>query len=175
LRTSRVRELGEGRAPGDAFRGVNAQGLVPALEDGGQVLIQSLRSWSISKSAILCRRWPKTRERAYVRAVTQIIAARCTLNNLRTLKHLRKPQLDEEGVNSWYRHWIAKASGCWRYWKERSAMASTPWRRGLDADCCSCAGVQCAAFNCELAPYRRSCGSSTRACSSMRSLDAADA
>jgi len=103
--------LPKGEHQADKFRAVNAQGLVPALEDGGQVLIQSL-----AIIEYLEERHPKPpllpaspRDRAYVRAVSGIIACELhPLNNLRTLKYVRKTYgLDEEGVNSWYRHWIA--------------------------------------------------------------------
>ena len=49
-------------------------------------------------------------DRAYVRAVAQIIACEMhPLNNLRTLKYVKRSyKLDDEGVNTWYRHWIAE-------------------------------------------------------------------
>src|SRR5258708_20427311 len=49
-------------------------------------------------------------DRAYVRAFSQIIACEIhPLNNLRTRKYIGKTyKLDEEGVNTWYRHWIAE-------------------------------------------------------------------
>src|SRR5262245_20971538 len=52
---------------------------------------------------------PDPLDRAYVRAFSQIIACEIhPLNNLRTRKYISKTyNLHEEGVNGWYRHWIA--------------------------------------------------------------------
>jgi len=104
--------LPKGEHREDAFRAVNAQGLVPALEDGGRVFIQSL-----AIIEYLEERYPKPpllpsspADRAYVRAVSGIIASEMhPLNNLRTLRHIRRAfKLDDEGINTWYRHWIAE-------------------------------------------------------------------
>ena len=93
------------------YRAINPQALVPSLEDGGQVLIQSLAIMEYLDEAypeppIMP---PAPLDRAYVRAVSQIVACEIhPLNNLRTLKHIRAAyKLDDEGVNAWYRHWIA--------------------------------------------------------------------
>jgi maleylacetoacetate isomerase/maleylpyruvate isomerase len=93
------------------FLGVNAQGLLPALEDGGEVLIQSLAiieylDETHPEPPLLPR---SAAERAYVRALAQIVACEIhPLNNLRTLKHVRRTYgLDDAGVTEWYRHWIA--------------------------------------------------------------------
>ena len=145
---------------GDAFRGVNVQGLVPALEDGGQVLIQSL-----AIIEYLDERHPvppllprDAIERAYVRAVAQIIACEMhPLNNLRTLKHLRRAcKLDEEGVNAWYRHWIADGFAMLEAYLGREKRHG---RYCLGdtvsmADCCLVPQVfNAQRYNCELAPY----------------------
>ena len=97
---------------GDAFRQVSAQGLVPVLDDDKHVLTQSL---AIMEYLDEVHPGPKLLpvdpfERAYVRAMSQIIACEVhPLNNLRVLKHVRKTYgLNEDGVNSWYRHWIAE-------------------------------------------------------------------
>jgi maleylpyruvate isomerase len=94
------------------YKSLNAQGLVPALEDGGRLLTQSL---SIIEYLDEVHPGPKLLppaplDRAYVRAFSQIIACEIhPLNNLRTRKYISKTyKLDEEGVNSWYRHWIAE-------------------------------------------------------------------
>ena len=100
---------------GGAFKAVSAQGLVPVLDDGKHVLTQSL---AIMEYLDEVHPGPKLLppdpfERAYVRALSQIIACEIhPLNNLRVLKHVRKTYgLDEEGVNAWYRHWIAEGFG----------------------------------------------------------------
>src|SRR5882762_8311158 len=94
------------------YKSLNAQGLVPAIEDGGHLLTQSL---AIIEYLDEVHPGPKLLppaplDRAYVRAFSQIIACEIhPLNNLRTRKYLSKTyDLDEEGVNSWYRHWIAE-------------------------------------------------------------------
>jgi len=94
------------------YKSLNAQGLVPALEDGGHLLTQSL---AIIEYLDEVHPGPKLLppdplDRAYVRAFSQIIACEIhPLNNLRTLKYIRSAhKLDEEGVNAWYRHWIAE-------------------------------------------------------------------
>jgi maleylacetoacetate isomerase len=100
----------EHQQPG--YKSVNAQGLVPTLEDGGRLLSQSL---AIIEYLDEAHGGPRLLpadpiDRHYVRAFSQIIACEIhPLNNLRTLKHIRKAYaLDEAGVNAWYRHWIAE-------------------------------------------------------------------
>src|SRR5882762_6498279 len=94
------------------YKSLNAQGLVPALEDGGHLLTQSL---AIIEYLDEVYPGPKLLpadplDRAYVRAFSQIIACEIhPLNNLRVRKYIGKTyKLDEEGVNAWYRHWIAE-------------------------------------------------------------------
>jgi maleylacetoacetate isomerase len=94
------------------YKSVNSQGLVPALEDGAHVLTQSL---AIMEYLDEVHPGPKLLpadpiDRAYVRAFSQIVACEIhPLNNLRTLKYVKRTYgLDEEGVNAWYRHWIAE-------------------------------------------------------------------
>lgn len=94
------------------YKSVNPQGLVPALLDGKHLLTQSL---AIIEYLDEAHPGPKLLpsdpvDRAYVRALSQIVACEIhPLNNLRSLKYIRKTYgLDEEGVNGWYRHWIAE-------------------------------------------------------------------
>jgi maleylacetoacetate isomerase len=154
--------LVKGEHQGDAFRGVNVQGLVPALEDDGRTFIQSL-----AIIEYLDERHPHPPlvpkdpfERAYVRAVSQIIACEIhPLNNLRTLKYIRKAyKLDEEGVNSWYRHWIAEGFGMLESYlgRERRSGKYCNGDAVSMADCCLVPQVfNAQRYNCELAPYPR--------------------
>jgi maleylacetoacetate isomerase len=144
----------------DAFRGINVQGLVPALEDEGRVLIQSL-----AIIEYLDERYPEPPllpkdpiERAYVRAVSQIIACEMhPLNNLRTLKYVRRTyKLDEEGVNSWYRHWIADGFAMLEGYllRERRHGMYCHGDAVSMADCCLVPQVfNAQRYNCDTAPY----------------------
>jgi maleylacetoacetate isomerase len=146
----------------DAFRGVNVQGLVPALEDDGRTLIQSLAIIEyLDERHPVPPLLPKDPfERAYVRAVSQIIACEMhPLNNLRTLKYIRKAyKLDEEGVNTWYRHWIADGFAMLEGYlaRERRSGKYCNGDAVSMADCCLVPQVfNAQRYNCELAPYPR--------------------
>jgi maleylacetoacetate isomerase len=144
----------------DAYRGVNPQALVPALVDGGRTLIQSIAIMEYLEEKHpqppLLPRDPL--DRAYVRAVSQIIACEIhPLNNLRTLKHIRRTYgLDEEGVNAWYRHWIADGLGMLERYivaegrAGRFAFGDAPTM----ADCCIVPQIfNAKRYECDLAPY----------------------
>lgn len=95
-----------------AFKSVNPAGLVPALEDQAHVITQSLAI--IEYLDEVCA-GPKLLPadplgRAYVRALSQIVSCEIhPLNNLRVLNFIRQCYgLDQEGVNQWYRHWVAE-------------------------------------------------------------------
>jgi maleylacetoacetate isomerase/maleylpyruvate isomerase len=125
-----------------AFRDVNAQGLLPALEDGGEVLTQSLAIIEyleeVHPEPPLLPRPPA--DRAYVRALAQIVACEIhPLNNLRTLRYLRRTYgLDDAGVNAWYQHWIAEGLAMLEAFLVAGAR-SGPYCLGQQvtlADCC---------------------------------------
>ena len=142
------------------YKAVNSQGLVPALEDGGHVLTQSL---AIIEYLDEVHPGPKLLpsdpiDRHYVRAFSQIVACEIhPLNNLRTLKHIRKAyNLDEEGVNTWYRHWIAEG------FEMMESFLAREKRRGkfcfrdqvTMADCCLVPQVfNAQRYQCDLAPF----------------------
>ena len=144
----------------EKYKSVNAQGLVPALEDGGRILTQSL---AIIEYLDEAHPGPKLLpsdpvDRHYVRAFSQIIACEIhPLNNLRTLKHIRKAyNLDEEGVNTWYRHWIAEGFEMMESFLRRERRSGKFCFRDqvTMADC----GLVPQVFNaqrykCDLAPY----------------------
>jgi maleylacetoacetate isomerase len=99
----------EQRAP--EFLALNPQGLVPVLEDEGDVLTQSL---AIIEYLDEIRPNPPflpghPGDRARVRGLAQLIACDIhPLNNLRVLRYLRSPLgHDEAAVATWYNHWIA--------------------------------------------------------------------
>ncbi len=100
---------------GEAYVRTNPLSLIPALDDGGQVLIQSL-----AIIEYLEERYPEPPllpddpvSRAYVRAIALSIACDIhPLNNLRVLRYLvREVGLSDEKKDAWYRHWIELGLG----------------------------------------------------------------
>lgn len=93
-----------------AFKAINPQGLVPALDVDGQVLIQSpaILEWleeTYPTPALL----PKDPlARAHVRALAAMVGCDVhPINNRRILVYLRqKFGADETAVNAWCGHWI---------------------------------------------------------------------
>ena len=152
--------LPKGEHVGGAYGAVNAQGLVPALEDGGRVLTQSL---AIIEYLDEAHPGPKllpadALDRAYVRAFSQIVACEIhPLNNLRALKYVRQTyKLDEEGVNAWYRHWIAEG------FRMMESFLAANGKHGkfcfrdqvTMADCCLVPQVfNAQRYDCDLKPY----------------------
>ncbi|MGA9368976.1 MAG: maleylacetoacetate isomerase [Steroidobacteraceae bacterium] len=94
------------------YLALNPQGLIPALEDDGTVISQSLAVIEYLEechpSPPLLPRSP--RDRARVRSMALAVACEMhPLNNLRVLNYLRSPlDQDEAAVDTWYRHWIAE-------------------------------------------------------------------
>jgi maleylpyruvate isomerase len=142
------------------FLRVNPAGLVPALEDGGKALVQSL---AIMEYLDETQPGPKllpgsATDRAYVRAFSQIVACEIhPLNNLRVLNHLRKAYgKSEDEIKEWYRHWIADGFAMMESYLAKEAkhgrfcLGDTPTM----ADCCLVPQVYNAQrYKCDLAPY----------------------
>jgi maleylacetoacetate isomerase/maleylpyruvate isomerase len=108
-----VRAGGEQHLP--AYLALNPAGLVPTLEDEGEVLTQSL---AIIEYLDETRPEPallpgNAAERARIRAIAQAIACDIhPLNNTRVLQYLsRELGVSEEQKTAWYRHWIALGLG----------------------------------------------------------------
>ncbi|MBP2231108.1 maleylpyruvate isomerase [Azospirillum agricola] len=94
------------------YLAVNPMGLVPALEENGQILTQSLAiieylDETRPEPALLPR---DPLDRAWVRSIALAIACDIhPINNLRVLNHLRdRLGQDEESRNAWYAHWVAE-------------------------------------------------------------------
>ena len=105
---SRLFSRDEHRAP--EYLDLNPQGLIPALDDDGFVIGQSL---AIIEYLDETHREPpllpgEPRARAVVRAMALGIACDIhPLNNLRVLNYLKGPLAqDAAGVERWYHHWI---------------------------------------------------------------------
>lgn len=103
-----VRGGGEQHQPG--YRALNPAGLVPALEDDGQVFTQSLAiveylDETHPEPALLPG---DAASRARIRAIAQAIACDIhPINNLRVLQYLtRELGASEAQKTAWYRHWV---------------------------------------------------------------------
>ncbi|HRP97473.1 MAG TPA: maleylacetoacetate isomerase [Rhodocyclaceae bacterium] len=101
---------GGGEQHGADYRALNPAGLVPALEDGGAVLTQSL-----AIVEYLDETHPEppllpgdALARARIRALAQAIACDIhPINNLRVLQYLKRELgASDEQKNAWYRHWV---------------------------------------------------------------------
>ncbi len=142
------------------YLALHPQGLVPALEDGGRIYVQSLAMMEYLEET---RPQPpllpaNAEDRAYVRAVAQIIACEIhPLNNLRTLRYLKKSYgLDEDSVNAWYRHWIAEGlKGLELFLAGSNKFGKYCYRDQVTiADCCLVPQVfNAQRYQCDLAPY----------------------
>lgn len=93
-----------------SYKQINPDALVPAFEDQGQILTQSLAILEYldevyPEPALLPA---AALDRAYVRSLALAIACEIhPVNNLRVLKYLTgELQLSDEQKNAWYKHWV---------------------------------------------------------------------
>ena len=103
-------DLRTGAQHSEAFRALNPQGLVPALEIGGAALIQSpaILEW-LEEAHPAPPLLPADRvDRAHVRAMAALIGCDIhPLNNLRVGKALRETfGADQAAVDAWAARWI---------------------------------------------------------------------
>jgi maleylacetoacetate isomerase len=96
----------------EAYRALNPQGLVPAIEIDGRRLTQSLAIIDYLDETrpepVLLPADPG--DRAHVRAMALVIACDVhPLGNLRVLKYLSGPLgQPQEARDAWYRHWVGE-------------------------------------------------------------------
>ena len=94
----------------DEFKAINPQGLVPALEVDGQVLIQSpaIIEWLEETHPTPALLPAGATERARVRALAAIVGCDIhPINNRRILEYLRKELgANDDAVNAWSGTWI---------------------------------------------------------------------
>ena len=123
-----------------AFKAINPQGLVPALQVNDDVLIQSpaIIEWleeTHPQPALL----PKTAlDRAHVRALAAIVACDIhPVNNRRILERLRHEfGADEAAVNRWCGRWISDGFDALEALSARcAARRFLFWRRAIAGRC----------------------------------------
>ncbi|PUE51496.1 maleylacetoacetate isomerase [Limnohabitans parvus] len=95
----------------DAFKAVNPQQLVPALDTGEQVLVQSpaIIEWLEEKYPTPALLPAGADDRAHVRALAAIVGCDIhPINNRRILETLRKQfGANEDAINAWCATWIS--------------------------------------------------------------------
>jgi maleylpyruvate isomerase len=141
-----------------AYLAINPQGLVPALEVDGRVLIQSLPiiEWleEVFPDPPLLPSDPSGR--AHVRAIASIIASDIhPLNNLRVLQRLRTDlALSEAAVTAWITEWVTRGFDA-----VEALLPERGWSFGDQpglADCCLIPQVYSAQrFDVDLSPFPR--------------------
>ena len=155
-----VISLPKGAHRGADYGAINPQRLVPALIDDGNLLTQSLAIIEyLEEKHPAPPLMPKgLLERARVRSLSLLIACEIhPLNNLRVLQHLKRALgQDENGVNTWYRHWIAE--GLSKFEADLTQTAGTGKFCQDDAptmaDCCLVPQIfNAQRYECDLAPY----------------------
>jgi maleylacetoacetate isomerase len=104
-------DLAGGEQRGEGYRGVNRQGLVPALDIGGRVLTQSLAilEWLEETHPEPALLPTDALDRATVRAMAEIVACDIhPLNNLRVLQTIESlgAAAGSEEQRAWIHRWI---------------------------------------------------------------------
>ncbi|WP_244488536.1 maleylacetoacetate isomerase [Devosia sp. Root413D1] len=149
-------------ASSPAYRAINPQGLMPALEIDGRIVAQSL-----AIIGLVDELYPDPPllpadpfDRAEARAFALLIAADVhPINNNRVRKYLAGPiGASEAAIDGWYRHWIATAfesletALARRTRPTRYGFTETP---GLAEACLVPQMANARRFGCDLAPYPR--------------------
>jgi maleylpyruvate isomerase len=147
-----------GEQLGDAYRAVNPAALLPALEDDGNVIGQSLaiiEYWKRrTRNAAAAARRRRPRPRA--RAGAEHRAGAHPLGNLRVLKYLTgQIGVAEEVKLGWQQHWLRRAckrwKPCWPMMRAPAVSATAIRHAGRLLP--GAAGVQRAALQCRHLAY----------------------
>lgn len=150
--------LARGEQSGD-YCSTNPQGLVPALEHDGLVVIQSLAIIEyLDRTFTGPRLLPgPAAERARVNALAQVVACDIhPLNNLRVLNYLSSElAVAERQKLDWYRHWVAQGfAALERLLDDRATGVFCHGDSPTLADACLVPQVYNARrFDCDLTPY----------------------
>jgi maleylacetoacetate isomerase/maleylpyruvate isomerase len=151
--------LAKGEHLGPAYRAVNPQGLLPALQTDGALLAQSIAIMEYLEEThpqppLLPR---DALGRARVRGLSLIVACEIhPLNNPRALKYVKNVLgHSQEEVDAWYRHWIA--DGLAKLEAELGRPGTGRFSHGdapTMADCCLVPQIfNARRFACDLEPY----------------------
>lgn len=155
------RHLRKGEHRTAEFFELNPQGLIPALDDDGRIISQSLAiieylEEKYPEPALLPR---DPADRASVRSLALAVACDMhPLNNLRVLNFLRDAlRIDEKIVHTtWYQHWIAEGFRA----LEEEAKRATGDGRHMFGNSVTLADVfivpqmyNAARFKCDVTPY----------------------
>jgi maleylacetoacetate isomerase len=141
------------------YAALNPQALVPTLEEGGQLLTQSLAiiEYLEEKQPSPPLLPVDLLGRARVRSLSLLVACEIhPLNNLRTLQYLRKALgQSEDASKAWYHHWIA--DGFQKLEAELARGATGTFCHGDVpgmADCCLVPQVfNAQRYQCDTSPY----------------------
>jgi maleylpyruvate isomerase len=142
------------------FTQLNPQALLPTWVDDSGTLTQSLAIMEYLDEAYPgAALMPQTAlAKARVRAISQSIACEIhPLNNLKVLKYLKSNLAqDENGVNTWYRHWIANGLAPLELMLSKSSETGVYCHgdQPTMADCCLVPQIfNAKRYDCDLTPY----------------------
>lgn len=146
----------------DAYRTLNPQRLMPALEIDGRIVAQSMAILELLEELFPePRLWPDDSIlRAEARSFAQLIAADIhPINNNRVRRYLTDVlRADESQILAWYHHWSREGLSSL---EEQLARRPVQFRFSFDerpglADACLVPQMDNARrFNCDLSPYPR--------------------